>query len=956
MSLNKRIRAYLITFILIISSLSFLAITPVNVKAEENAGGTQPLYFTAYNLTEGMEGYPEMSLTLPEAKNDSLFPPSITNTEEWLMWFETWIMSKAFSPDMILEELGMNESELEENASELGMTVEEFLEYLGFSDTFNPFVMQETYTYTGEDELYVNGTITFDLYFSSNLPSRLLYKDQVEVTISVIDTETFEEVYSKNTTATIESKLFGGKIQKQTISIDGVDFTLKNEDQIVFSIEMLPSEKLIGNLIGSQDEERLLEIADMMADVLINQNLSSNLKQIGETIKEFINTSQSEGGYNLTLEDLAELANAIRSSSFIFNSAEHASSVTLPITLPGEENTITYYLSTDSSGDKILTEEVPTSQNVSRANLKSPQNWTGPSLSRNKILTGVTASLYIQNRDLIRLLNLGKTKVNLILSFGEHEFNASVELKKTTIFSILKPVKPTEIKFTFDPEEIPYGTDMSLQISSDVKGLGFRKMARLLYDSSKYQSSITLQFNETDNIKMSVDSADQKIVAGGSAKYILKITSKYDDKVDITINENDKQGDWNVDYPDSVEVSPDGDTLVHVFANYMGTTYDNYIQMTIEAVGKTGIARQEVSATVSMDAVEYDVIVTAPSGREIKHGTSGTYTFTIKNNNTGLISDTYDIEAISEHDWTVEIDYEYTEVQAGHEFNVDVTVFVPEFTEINSDILTLIITSKSGKETVAEVTTTVILPNILEHIYNFFESSAESLGLDTILGDYAGAFLIFIIIFIIIIFLVIIIHLLRIKYVEIICLDRIKEIEPEEKAEFDINIRNPYKRKLTYKISVEMDPKSEGWEASVDTEDMVLESKESHLVKLTVKPNDYVKTDGWVEIKVAAENVEKRKIARISTVTSIKHAEPELKISGVFHWPTVFKKGDKVITSFRVHNDGKASASNVSITLFVNGEEKNKAENITIPRGGYAEIEMPWIAVKGKNEVNIVVK
>jgi hypothetical protein len=42
--------------------------------------------------------------------------------------------------------------------------------------------------------------------------------------------------------------------------------------------------------------------------------------------------------------------------------------------------------------------------------------------------------------------------------------------------------------------------------------------------------------------------------------------------------------------------------------------------------------------------------------------------------------------------------------------------------------------------------------------------------------------------------------------------------------------------------------------------------------------------------------------------------------------------------------------------LYVNGKEKNKVENITIPAGGYADIKMPWIAVKGKNEVNIVVE
>jgi len=69
----------------------------------------------------------------------------------------------------------------------------------------------------------------------------------------------------------------------------------------------------------------------------------------------------------------------------------------------------------------------------------------------------------------------------------------------------------------------------------------------------------------------------------------------------------------------------------------------------------------------------------------------------------------------------------------------------------------------------------------------------------------------------------------------------------------------------------------------------------------------------------------------------------------------VFKKGDRVETSFKLTNVGNVSADNISVILYVNGKEKNKVEDITIPRGGYAEVEIPWIAVKGKNKVEIVV-
>ncbi|GAH08373.1 unnamed protein product, partial [marine sediment metagenome] len=34
---------------------------------------------------------------------------------------------------------------------------------------------------------------------------------------------------------------------------------------------------------------------------------------------------------------------------------------------------------------------------------------------------------------------------------------------------------------------------------------------------------------------------------------------------------------------------------------------------------------------------------------------------------------------------------------------------------------------------------------------------------------------------------------------------------------------------------------------------------------------------------------------------------------------------------------------------------KNKVEDITIPAGGYADIKMPWLSVKGKNDLHITV-
>jgi hypothetical protein len=91
-----------------------------------------------------------------------------------------------------------------------------------------------------------------------------------------------------------------------------------------------------------------------------------------------------------------------------------------------------------------------------------------------------------------------------------------------------------------------------------------------------------------------------------------------------------------------------------------------------------------------------------------------------------------------------------------------------------------------------------------------------------------------------------------------------------------------------------------------------------------VKPTDYVKPEDYVEVKVSAKPIERNKTTEISTITTIKDAKPKLEITGVLHWPRFFKKGDRVETSFKLMNRGTASADNISVILYVNGEEKTK--------------------------------
>jgi len=634
-----------------------------------------------------------------------------------------------------------------------------------------------------------------------------------------------------------------------------------------------------------------------------------------------------------------------------------------------ERNIITFYLNNENK----LVSENPTSDSPTRLKLKKDTRykWDGMTFSRNKIIKNVSADLYMYYS---KILLLRKITVNATLydeTEGKAIGSAVKQLDRTRIFELIfrRPNDPTVFEFSdAEVKELWHDHEYSLIISYTGGPLFTLRTTHLLYNSMDYPSSVTFELEETDNIKITNEIEDIEVIPGASAEFKFDIESVYSDTLNIEVIPDDPADleDFDIKIPSPISINGDGKETVTVIVtskNANANAYGEDIDLTFRVIGKTGFASKKADVEVSEDAAEYDIEVDVPAGKEIKHGETGEYTFRIKNKNTGHMTDTYDITATSEYGWKLEVDYDdEVEIKVGEELVVKVSVTVPAYTKIESDDLNLLIKSTRSEEfkklkTVnVEVTTTVILPNVLENIYHFFETTSESLGLDEVIGGYAAAFLIFIVIFIIVIFLLILIYLLRIKYVNIICYDRIKEIAPDDKAEFDLEIQNPYKRKLTYELRAEVYSDPESWDISLDTENIIVEPKEKKAIKLTVEPTDHAKQDDWVEIKIIANAVEKKKESSISTVTSIKYAKPEVRLLGIFHMPRVFKMGQRIITSFRIENRGKVSTDKISVILYVNGEEKNKVEDITIPRGGYAEIEIPWIAIKGKNNVSIVVK
>jgi hypothetical protein len=900
----------------------------------------------------------------------------------------------------------------------------------------HPYITAGWYEYSGNDSLKIEGDVKFNLYISTTLSTQTKWKDDLEVTIYTLNNSLApQKINNGNTTIKLEHELFGETVQRCNVTLEDINYTLYNGDIILFTVEIIQSDKPIGNIIEKRYEDKLKARAQKVADFL-NSSGNENLVAFGDVIMQILGTADEFG---LTAEEFANLGDSFSSSSFVYDSKDYPSSVLLPLSTndslrlyyhntlydesasaeslvemieetpngsavtwpaklfsfdpyedpeinsedwifwftswlayiqfniePGEEEDktlINYYL----TGENSLSLDKPTGETPDRFTLSSSAtDWGNISFSRNMIIENATAELFIYYP---KIVMLRKITVEATLFDGDEPISTvQQKMDRTNILELLSRGPDTPTVFTFtdaEGKEIEHNSDLKLSISAKSEPLIYLlRNTKLLCGSETHPSSLIFKLSETDNIKITNDVDDKYVIPGGSTRFMLNIYSKYKEdnlKIDVESKYKNDLNVWTVEYPNSINIDKENNKIIYVYVNSTNNNSDAYetdeIDLYFNITGKTGFVSEKADVTVSDKAVNYFIDIKIPKDKEIRHGTDGKYQFKIINKNSGFWYDIYKIEVTSEHGWKAVIDDDEIKIENGQEAKFIVTVTVPEDTEICHDILEVHITSKEStshdkeKTWTVRVITVVIGPNAFEHVYNYFESISSDIGI-----EWAAPALLFLVIFVIFIFLVLIIYLLRKKYAEIICLERIKEINPDEKGEFEISLRNPTKYKQNYEIQTEIvNSSSKRWDVSVDTETIDIEPRHTMAIDMSVEPTDLVKKDDWAEVRIIVKTIGKKKKAEISTVTLIKPAKPELRIVGVFNWPNVFKKGDKVTTIFRINNIGKLSASNISVILYVNGEEKNKVEDITIPRSGYAEIEIPWIAVKGKNEINIVV-
>jgi len=946
---NRTSRVTLLSVILVLGS--FTAFITPTVGAESTSGETT-LYFHQYDIEFG--GIIDQDM--PTKENDSMLPPKILD-EEFGAWFIGWFIAIQMKNmmDEYMDEF-LNDPAIQEMLNETGMTLEELLAFLGEDFGFlNPYQVKETYTYTGEESVDIKGNIIFHLYFKGNFrPVLPKFNDEVALEILVNNKKI------ENKTVTLTNKIFGGQIQDYSIIIENVDFSLEYGDELAFSVEIIPSNKTIskfierGGILKERTFEDFIEIILNRAEKMSTRENLPKVQELGETLLLVFDENESIP-LNMSLADFADLSNAILSSSFVFDSIDHPSSITLPSRLSGEDIR-TYYLHDENQMDE---ERIYNDKENSTSIREGPVKWKCPDLERSKILKTATAKLYIKHRNVL------KKTVTVTLFSGENEIDSiSKELPMNLIF--IDPDEPMTFTFENIDKEISYENYIYMEVSLGNVTINPIK-AEVLHDSADFLSSLTVKFEETDNIQLEyyANPSDEKIIPGGQVEYTLNVSSAYEDTIEIDALIRNQEGEWNVTVePESVDTDS-GDTakvnIVVKSENNKKEAYGDTIDLTFIVSGKTGIAKKTASVEVSEDAIEYDVdIIGQDESKNIKKGKSGTFYFVVENKNTGAIDDvdSYTITAKSKNDWELKVTDSTQPLLIGEKTDptkIFVIVYVPKNTTLDSDVITVTATSDGNSETFAviNVTVNVLGPSIFESIYEFFESAANSLGFEDMFGSKAAPYaLAGILVIIIVLIIAILIFLLKRKSVSIVCTDRIQEIDPDGEAVFEIILKNPTKKTKTCEISSKEDPPSSKWQIATDRERMTIAAHKSESILLVVKPAETVKSNDWTEVKLNVRVIGKKKSEEITTMVMVKEGKTLLRIKDVFSWPKEFKKGDRVTTSFKLENTGCISARNVQVILFINGKQKNKVE-VTIPSGGYADIKIPWIALKGKNELQL---
>ena len=960
----KALKTLLLTFILLPGSL--LPILQNPLASAQDAQGYTTLYFTNALSFESEDGFAVLTQTRPTSPDDSEYPPSILSknrgtgenktllSEDWINWLLIAGIGQYFDnlTGFDMDELG-----------EFG-DIFEGLELL----LPGPSRITEAYTYNGTDTVHIQGDIPFHLYFSDTrkIKSRT---DSISVALYTINIDSLFGLPKliKNTTELLKPPAYFGGIYDQQITLTDVNFSLKPGDSLLVSIEIIPKEKPI--LLLDLLKRPLIK---NIVEVVVNRWTSGDVRgplrlRIGELINN-ITTILNETEVNFTSEDIASFINTMKSSKFIYDSLAHPASIIIPAKISGEDIRIYYF-----GSDRKLSETPQEGTNATKTKiLTTPTIWTtSHGLERNKILKiqQATAELYF-SRMLWILPRKVSVTVTMYIDNSTNIASSERQLTKDEVQGFLrKKITPVVFNFTGIDREITYGHTLSIGISLSNGTKSVITPLFLQPPSVKYPSHLQVTFEETQNIQvqeMTSVPSNGKIIPGGSIQFLLNITSKYSDTLQIRTIEREKTGAWSISAPTSVQVAAGDSVTIPIYvnsSNVLKEAYGSIIDLLVVITGSTGIARETITGEISEDAIAYNVEILGYSNSiNISKGENRFFYFIVKNRNTGAIDDvdSYTITASSKNQWQLIPQETIRNLRIGDTTGADdakVLIEVPKNTNETSDTITITVTSDSNSDASATITITVNVlgGGIIEEILNFFDSAAQTLGLNDLFGS-DGKFVLLILLVVIILFFIIILALVfTSKPVRIICTDRIREIESTEKAIFEITLKNPYKKIQSYDIEAQQTGTLSKWEITIDPITTTIAGKASKTIQVTVTPTEAAEPKEWTQVTVLVKKTGKKHRESIDLVTMMKEGKTLLQLQNVTHWPTTFSPGERILTSFNLSNTGTIAARNVKVFFYLNGKQKNKVE-VTLPAGNIADIQIPWIAEKGKNHVRIRIK
>ena len=420
MSQHTRTKTLLITSLLLLSTLSFFTIALTeNVKADSTFDKTT-LYFHDRPFEEEIENddilmliEDIMYMKLMEQMENLDFDNM--TTEELILQMAT--LESGISGDII----DINPpTKLNDSEHPPIITVETLLDAYKNNDSgfiedltksFSPF--KGIYVYDGDNTVDLIGDVELSLYYNRPL-SYFWTSDIIDVNFTVVslDDEGINYKINKTQQVEINRKPLGGSALKNP-GIFEVSFPINIEleplDVIFVEFQRTVGNKpVIDSLIGDIDID-IEGITDQIEE--IGQNLSESkigfIAEFGETL---LNISEIAHDIEdiLNETDIYSLAVELISSSFIYDSVDHQSSITLPgsITLSQNENNKVYYLHNEETNGEF-NENKPAADEHKTFDLSSKEvgTWTGPDLQRSKILKKVTAGLYIDYHDLYKLPN-----------------------------------------------------------------------------------------------------------------------------------------------------------------------------------------------------------------------------------------------------------------------------------------------------------------------------------------------------------------------------------------------------------------------------------------------------------------------------------------------------------------------------------------------------------------------